>query len=137
VQHVQIYQPCNFEVNPITHFGVISLFSSNFQNFNTHWRPLLQTNLGRVSPFNASYQNCCKKTYVNDSQNLAFATSHIAKMFSMSRSTRNFSQLKICDNCVKSYSSWNAFFVDSLLLVTQIIKGKQLYYKIFKFSLYL
>jgi hypothetical protein len=23
------------EVNPITHFGVISLFSSNFQNFNT------------------------------------------------------------------------------------------------------
>jgi hypothetical protein len=35
----------------------------------------------------------------------------------------------MCDNCVKSYSSWNAFFVDSLLLVTQIIKGKQLYYK--------
>ena len=28
-----------------------------------------------------------------------------------------------------NYSSWNAFFVDSLLLVTQIIKGKQLYYK--------
>jgi uncharacterized membrane protein (GlpM family) len=23
-----IYPPCNFEVNPITHFGVISLFSS-------------------------------------------------------------------------------------------------------------
>ena len=39
VQHVQIYLPCNFEVNPITHFGVIALFSSNFQTFNT-LRPL-------------------------------------------------------------------------------------------------
>jgi hypothetical protein len=29
VQHVKIYLPCNFEVNPITHFGVISLFSSS------------------------------------------------------------------------------------------------------------
>jgi hypothetical protein len=29
VQHVKIYLPCNFEVNPITHFGVIALFSSN------------------------------------------------------------------------------------------------------------
>ena len=47
----------------------------------------------------------------------------------MSRSTKNFMQLKMCDKCVKSYSSWNVFFVDSLLLVTQIIKGKQLYYK--------
>jgi hypothetical protein len=26
VQHVEIYLPCNFEVNPITHFGVIALF---------------------------------------------------------------------------------------------------------------
>jgi hypothetical protein len=34
-QHIKIYLPCNFEVNPITHFGVISLFSSNFLNFNT------------------------------------------------------------------------------------------------------
>jgi hypothetical protein len=33
--------PCNFEVNPITHYGVISLFSSNFQNFNT-FRPLFK-----------------------------------------------------------------------------------------------
>jgi len=30
VQHVKIYIPYNFEVNPITHFGVIALFSSNF-----------------------------------------------------------------------------------------------------------
>jgi hypothetical protein len=30
VQHVKIYLPCNFEVNLITHLGVIALFSSNF-----------------------------------------------------------------------------------------------------------
>jgi hypothetical protein len=29
------------EVNPVTHFGVISLFSSNFQHFNT-FCPLFQ-----------------------------------------------------------------------------------------------
>jgi hypothetical protein len=28
-QHIKIYIPCNFEVNLITHFGVIALFSSN------------------------------------------------------------------------------------------------------------
>jgi hypothetical protein len=28
-----------------------------------------------------------------------------AKMFSMSRSTKKFPQLKMCDNCVRSYSS--------------------------------
>ena len=27
-QHIKIYLPCNFEVNPITHFGVIALFNS-------------------------------------------------------------------------------------------------------------
>ena len=32
VQHVKIYQPCNFEENLNTHLGVIALFSSNFQN---------------------------------------------------------------------------------------------------------
>jgi hypothetical protein len=30
VQHVKIYLPCNFEVNLITHLGVIALFSSFF-----------------------------------------------------------------------------------------------------------
>jgi hypothetical protein len=35
VHHVEIYLPCNFEVNLITHFGVIALFSSNLYNFNT------------------------------------------------------------------------------------------------------
>jgi hypothetical protein len=38
VRHIKIYPPCNFEVNPITHFWVISLFPSNFQNFNTFRR---------------------------------------------------------------------------------------------------
>ena len=28
-QHIKIYPPCNFEVNLITHLGVIVLFSSN------------------------------------------------------------------------------------------------------------
>jgi hypothetical protein len=41
VQHVKICLPCNFEVNPVTHFGVISLFSSIFQHFNT-FGPLFQ-----------------------------------------------------------------------------------------------
>ena len=30
-QHIKIYPPCNFEVNPITHFGVISLFYQIFK----------------------------------------------------------------------------------------------------------
>ena len=30
VQHVKIYLPCNFEVNLITHLGVIARFSSIF-----------------------------------------------------------------------------------------------------------
>jgi hypothetical protein len=34
-QHSKIYQPCNFEVNLITHFGVIALFSYFFFNYNT------------------------------------------------------------------------------------------------------
>ena len=40
-QHSKIYVPCNFEVNPITHFGVIALFSSNFLNFNS-FHPVFQ-----------------------------------------------------------------------------------------------
>ena len=28
-QHIKIYLPCNFEVNLITHLGIIALFSSN------------------------------------------------------------------------------------------------------------
>ena len=41
MQHVEIYLPCNCKVNYITHFGVIALFSSKFQNFNT-FRPLFK-----------------------------------------------------------------------------------------------
>ena len=48
-------------------------------------------------------------------------------MFSMSRSTKNFPQLKMCDNCVKSYSSWNAFFC--WLAAFGYSNRKQLYYK--------
>ena len=33
VQHVKIYLPCNFEVNHITHFGVIAIFSSKCSKF--------------------------------------------------------------------------------------------------------
>ena len=40
-QHSKIYLPCNFEVNLITHLGVIALFLSNFHNFNT-FRPSFQ-----------------------------------------------------------------------------------------------
>ena len=31
VHHVEIYLPCNFEVNLITHLGVLALFSSNLK----------------------------------------------------------------------------------------------------------
>jgi hypothetical protein len=31
VQQVKIYIPCNFLVNPITHFGVIALFHQIFK----------------------------------------------------------------------------------------------------------
>jgi hypothetical protein len=34
-QHSKIDLPCNFEINLITHLGVIALFSSNFLDFNT------------------------------------------------------------------------------------------------------
>jgi hypothetical protein len=30
-QHSKIYQPCNFEINLITHLGVIAFFSSTFK----------------------------------------------------------------------------------------------------------
>ena len=34
VQHVKIYLPCNFEVNLITHLGVIALCSSHLKKKN-------------------------------------------------------------------------------------------------------
>ena len=52
MQHVKIYQPCNFEVNPITHFGVIALFSSVCKLFqkSSPLKPLDQfkPNLARI-----------------------------------------------------------------------------------------
>ena len=41
VQHVKTYLACNLEVNLSTQFGIIALFSSNFQNVNT-FHPLFQ-----------------------------------------------------------------------------------------------
>ena len=35
VLYVKIYLPCNFEVNLITHLGVIALFFIKLKNFNT------------------------------------------------------------------------------------------------------
>jgi hypothetical protein len=105
----------------IAHLGIITtsvnktwwLRSKNNKCSPRYCRPPLQKILGRGSPFNVSYQHCCKKNICSACQDLQ----------------KSCPQLKMSDNCVKSYSSWNAFFVDSLLLVTQIIKGKQLYYK--------
>jgi hypothetical protein len=41
-QHSKIYLPCNFEVNLITHLGVIALFSSNLSDGNSSHDPLGQ-----------------------------------------------------------------------------------------------
>jgi hypothetical protein len=52
-------------------------FGQKITNVARHCRPPLQKYLGRGSPFNVSYQHRCKKNInVNDSQNLAFATTH-------------------------------------------------------------
>jgi hypothetical protein len=45
VQHVKIYIPCNFEVNLITHLGVIALFSSKYIFFNT-FRLIFKNKMG-------------------------------------------------------------------------------------------
>ena len=85
VQHVKIYLPCNFEVNLITHFGVIAPFSSNcskFQYFHLISQALLEIDV----KFKLQKCSACQ-----DLQ-------------------KKFPQLKMSDNCVKSYSSWNAFF---------------------------
>jgi hypothetical protein len=35
-QHIKIYLPCNFEVNPIAHFGVISQRRRFLKKFTTY-----------------------------------------------------------------------------------------------------
>ena len=35
VHHVEVYLSCNFEVNLITHLGVLALFASNLKKKNT------------------------------------------------------------------------------------------------------
>jgi hypothetical protein len=58
--HVKIYLLCNFEVNPITHFGVIFLFSSNFQTFNT-FCPLFQKLYLNLTFISYSFWNIRRK----------------------------------------------------------------------------
>ena len=41
-QHSKIYLPCNFEVNLITHLGVIDLFSSNLKKKINTFRLIYQ-----------------------------------------------------------------------------------------------
>ena len=59
VHNVKIYLPCSFQVNPITHFGVITLFSSNFLIFNSV-RPLFQ-NLLEINCKNIQHVKIYKK----------------------------------------------------------------------------
>jgi hypothetical protein len=84
-----------------------------------HCRPLLQKFLGKGSPFNVSYQNCCRKNiYVNDSQNLAFATSHfVIELFPLiiwvtksSESTKkmHFKRNNSSHTC-RTFSTWEMF----------------------------
>ena len=42
VHHVEINLPCNFEVNLITHLGVLALFSSNLKNKINTFRLIFQ-----------------------------------------------------------------------------------------------
>ena len=59
VHHVKIYLPCSFQVNPITHFGVIALFSSNFLIFNS-FRPLFQNLLEIERKFKLQKYSACQ-----------------------------------------------------------------------------
>jgi hypothetical protein len=52
LQHVKIYIPCNFEVNPMIYFVVIALFSSNFKKINDrswHTKHVCCLNLTSIS----------------------------------------------------------------------------------------
>jgi hypothetical protein len=80
-------------------------------------------NLGRGSPFNVSYQHCCKKNInVNDSQNLAFATSHFVielLLFDYLSNQKQWKSTKkkcisrgiTLHTVVRHFQLWN-FFVD-------------------------
>jgi hypothetical protein len=67
----KIYLPCNFEVNFITYFGVITLFSSNFQHFNT-FRPLFQKLLEINVQFKLQTCSACWHAEHVSSLNLTF-----------------------------------------------------------------
>jgi hypothetical protein len=54
VQHVKIYLPCNFEVNPVTHFGVIALFSSPGPKVHVNYCHHLASVVCKLFTFQAS-----------------------------------------------------------------------------------
>ena len=71
VQHVKIYQPCNFEVNPITHFGVVALFSSpdprGHVSYCHHFSSVVCRPSDNISHFNLLLRNYwanCNQTFV-------------------------------------------------------------------------
>ena len=68
-QHSKIYVPCNFEVNPITHFGVIALFSSNFLNFNS-FHPVFQNLLEINVKFKLQTCSACQFAFFHQIFNI-------------------------------------------------------------------
>ena len=81
VHHVDIYLPCNFEVNMITHLGVLALFFIKLKKKNYTFRLIFQKLLEIEGKFKLQKCSACR-----DLQKIS-------------------PQLKMCDNCVKSYSS--------------------------------
>ena len=112
LQHVKIYLPCNFEINPITHFDRLCKLEKRgdeiLKKISSETTGPIAIKLLWNDPWMAPFQNCVRWSPT---------------------SNQNGRQAKNRKKGGWNYSSWNAFFVDSLLLVTQIIKGKQLYYK--------
>ena len=70
VQHVKIYLPCNFEVNSITYFGVMSychhfsfvvhLSTFHILIFSSETTGPIATKLWWNGPWMASFQNCVR-----------------------------------------------------------------------------
>jgi hypothetical protein len=113
LQHVKIFLPCHFEVNSITHFGVI--FHQNVLNFNT-------IILYLKTFISYSFWNIRRKVLLffliwwKKGQELLDGYSYLLQNCRVGRYRHgaHFCNLNLTsisyDNCVKSYSSWNAFF---------------------------
>jgi hypothetical protein len=108
---------------------VKSYSSKNNKCSPRHCRPLLQKNLGRGSPFNVSYQNCCKNIYVNDSQNLPFATSHfVIELFPLIiRIIKSSESTKKCKwrglHLLFFYRSYQVLLTDVVIIPSWAIQG--------------